>query len=821
MNGKLKKLKKQMLFAKEAFNNREKNNKISSRYAKLLYDAYRGRLTLNEALSKLIALHLRRHYQLSGDKSYQEALREISAFLAETGDFEHTLNFYLRNIRSSEANFTNEQSISETIVDSYQKKGAYGVILVIENAYPEYNNYKKANKLLDVGKMLKLKFKHPNVRTEFAKIALQLDKSEAIYRGACWSMLSENNNDDAMCVFAQLQHHYGDHISDMGLYKKLRDEVILRCGFDNVNRAVKHQKNAGLFGSEIVADNKMDFFGLTDKDLQLQVFEDLLRQSNGDSLVQKIKADEYLDNKAKARLALVAAKSARAYEDIQYEKFKMDTLALTDYAFSLDKSESVLRNAYFAYQRINEYEKSKQVIALLKELAGTNPSQQQKKLLWSTPEHLASISTQLPNKAQHQAYKPKRGFVYYVIHNSLPYSSGGYATRGHGLLTALRQRGLDIEAVTRPGYPHDISNISVDQISLKDEVDGATYKRLLYPSRRDYSNYEYMLKATEAYMEIFMEDRPALVMAASNHLCALPAMFAARQLGVPFIYEIRGYWEVTRISKYPEFEQNPMFEVEKSLEALLAKNADHIFTLTQGMINEMLSRGVDISNKVTLLPNSCNIEIFEPQNKDMSLLQKYNIPQDVPVIGYVGTFVSYEGLDDLATACAALKTQGYEFRLMLVGNENATGQGGGSITEQVQKIAEQNDFSDWLIMPGRIPFEEVESHYSLIDIAPFPRKAWPVCEIVPPMKTLEALAMKKAVIVSSNLALTEMIEHDVNGRVFERGNVQDFIEQLKYMLDNKDKWPIYGEKGREFVKNERTWQQTADKAYAVIESFVY
>lgn len=193
---------------------------------------------------------------------------------------------------------------------------------------------------------------------------------------------------------------------------------------------------------------------------------------------------------------------------------------------------------------------------------------------------------------------------------------------------------------------------------------------------------------------------------------------------------------------------------------------------------------------------------------------------DVPVIGYVGTLVSYEGLDDLAKACSKLKSLGYAFRLLIVGNENATGQGKGSIVDQLQSIADEAGYGDWLIMPGRVPFEEVERYYSLIDIAPFPRKAWPVCEIVPPMKTLEALAMQKAVIVSSNKALTEMITHDVNGRVFERGNVEDLTFQLKYLLDNPDKWAGYGILGRQFVESERTWKRTAEKAVSIINKFI-
>lgn len=143
-----------------------------------------------------------------------------------------------------------------------------------------------------------------------------------------------------------------------------------------------------------------------------------------------------------------------------------------------------------------------------------------------------------------------------------------------------------------------------------------------------------------------------------------------------------------------------------------------------------------------------------------------------------------------------MKKQGIEFRLLLVGNENASGQGRGPISEEIINIAETNGFSEWLIMPGRVPHEEVENYYSLIDIAPFPRKPWPVCEMVSPMKPLEAFAMEKAVVVSSVRALQEMVEHEQTGLIFEKGNVESLANVLERLVvdtrasqDSWKEWP--------------------------------
>jgi glycosyltransferase involved in cell wall biosynthesis len=207
-----------------------------------------------------------------------------------------------------------------------------------------------------------------------------------------------------------------------------------------------------------------------------------------------------------------------------------------------------------------------------------------------------------------------------------------------------------------------------------------------------------------------------------------------------------------------------------------------------------------------------------PRVRDFALAKQLDIPANIPVIGYIGTFVDYEGLEDLASACSLLKRGGVEFRLLLVGNEDASGQGRGAITEQINVIANSGGFSDWLIMPGRVPHEEVESYYSLIDIAPFPRKPLPVCEMVSPIKPLEALAMEKAVVVSSVRALQEMVTHEKTGLVFEKGNVEGLTNALRRLLVDTELRKTLGKNGREWVLRERSWAATTKVVAAYVRA---
>lgn len=491
---------------------------------------------------------------------------------------------------------------------------------------------------------------------------------------------------------------------------------------------------------------------------------------------------------------------------------------LTEAALAHERSEAVLRAVYWSAQRALRLQEACDAAIALEEMFGPFPTAEQTRLLERIKRSSASQLTVLraigPRQPPRIESVDRR--VCYVVHNSLPYSSGGYATRSHGVALGLREAGHEVIVLSRPGFPLDISaELTADDVAASDSIDGIAYVRTLEPLRRHLDFIHYVREAADAIEARLREFRPEVVIAASNHVTALPALIAARRLGIPFVYEVRGFWEITRMSREEGFDRSHRFAAARLLEAAVAGHADHVFTLTEPMREELISRGID-RRRIDLLPNSCDPERFVPRGRDPDLAAALGIPDGVAVIGYIGTFVDYEGLEDLAAAAAALKRRGHVFRLLLVGNENASGSERGPITERILATAAKGGFTDWLLLPGRVPHEDVERYYSLIDIAPFPRKPWPVCEMVSPMKPLEALAMEKAVVVSSVRALTEMIDHGRTGLVFAKGSVDALADTLAGLIADPPRRAALGSAGRAWLCAERTWTGMGSRMAAVL-----
>ena len=515
------------------------------------------------------------------------------------------------------------------------------------------------------------------------------------------------------------------------------------------------------------------------------------------------------DDAAARAAALIRAGGALAREG-----FPAAEQPMIAEAARIARTEPNLRALFWAAQRAGDFATANACTREITEIYGPAPTSAQRAMLDKLKRGQAfqyAILEDIPPRGP-RLYEPAPDRLCYVLHNSLPYTSGGYATRAQGMALGLKAAGLDVQCLTRPGYPLDIkAGHAAASTPSHDRVEGVDYLRVFTPQRTDMSARAYMLAAAEEITGELKRLRPQWVMGASNFLTAMPALIAARRVGVPFFYEVRGFWEVTRLSREPEYAGNPNYVMYRLLEGETAKQADHVFTLTGPMRTELVARGVPEA-RITLLPNACDPERFRPRPRDAALADRIAIPDGVPVIGYVGTFTQYEGLDDLARACARLRARGRDFRLLLVGNENASGREKGPITAEIERVAAENGLSDWLILPGRVPHEEVEAYYSLIDIAPFPRKPQPVTEMVSPMKPLEALAMEKAVVVSSVRALTEMIADGRTGLVFKKGDVESLADTLDRLIGDVDLRARLAREGRDWVTRERTWTQMGAQA---------
>lgn len=400
----------------------------------------------------------------------------------------------------------------------------------------------------------------------------------------------------------------------------------------------------------------------------------------------------------------------------------------------------------------------------------------------------------------------KRKSSLYLLHNSLPYNSGGYATRSHGLITNVQKNSdFKVNVLARPGYPSDhLQHMSkpLPAVLPHDQIIDDISYRILDQSipKASLTFNGYIEQFVSDIIKQAKEQSISIVHAASNYPNGVAAYYAAKAIGGKSIYEIRGLWEVTRDSRDPQWHESDQYALASKMETWALQNVDAALTITHALKDLMYQRGVE--REIHVVPNAVDTQKFDKMARDEVLAKKLGLRADEVVIGYAGSIVSYEGLDDLMYAVAWLVSNcSKKFRVLIVGD--------GAFLSHIKVVVNGLNLEDRVIFTGRVSHDEVPMYISLMDVMPFPRKPYEVCEIVSPLKPFESLASGKSVVVSSCNALTEIIDNEKTGLVFKKGDPVSLAMTLKRLVENKGLRDTLAENGYKWVRKERDWKNIA------------
>jgi glycosyltransferase involved in cell wall biosynthesis len=230
-----------------------------------------------------------------------------------------------------------------------------------------------------------------------------------------------------------------------------------------------------------------------------------------------------------------------------------------------------------------------------------------------------------------------------------------------------------------------------------------------------------------------------------------------------------------------------------------------VTTICEGLRTEICSRGIP-AGRVTVIPNAVDTAKFGQAHPGSDAIRQRYAPAGERLIGFIGSFYNWEGLDLLVSATALLRKQRSDFRVLLVG--------GGAEDERLRSQAAALGLGDVVVFTGRIPHEDVGAYYGAIDLLVYPRPATPLTDMVTPLKPLEAMAAGKPVLASDVAGHRELIRHGVNGWLFAAGDSAALSTGIDAALANPDMEALRA-RAREWVCSERTWRSAVARYAAV------
>lgn len=388
--------------------------------------------------------------------------------------------------------------------------------------------------------------------------------------------------------------------------------------------------------------------------------------------------------------------------------------------------------------------------------------------------------------------------ILFVLNKALPVING-YTIRSNEIIKGVKNRGYTPIVTTRLGW----SPLHENQ-EIPDEAINGVKTYYIDKSDKYLTNRTPILEYFDAYAEeikkILDEEKPGVIHAASNFQSAIPALKLGEKFGIKTIYEVRGMWHHTASSKIPGFLNSDRFNLQEQEEIHCCHVADEVFCISESLKEYLILKGVEAA-KITVIPNGVDTKQIAPQERDAEIIKKYHL-SDCQVLGFVGSITNYEGIDLVIRAMHDLnhrKNTDQKFKFIIVGD--------GQYRSHLQQLVTDLEMQDDVIFTGQVPHEEVSKYYSVIDIAPFARTNDLVCKLVTPIKTYEAMAMEKKVIVSDVGALKEMVIDGVNGMYFEADN-KDALRDTIEAIITKDN---VGKDAREWVIEERDWTVILEK----------
>lgn len=392
--------------------------------------------------------------------------------------------------------------------------------------------------------------------------------------------------------------------------------------------------------------------------------------------------------------------------------------------------------------------------------------------------------------------------ILHVLDHSLPMHSG-YTFRTRAILRAQMAQGWDVRGIT--GLRHGAKG------PAEEVVDGLHFHRTPghpatgNPLLREWRD---IAAHADAIDSLIGQWRPDVIHAHSPVLNAMAAQRAAKRHDIPMIYEIRAFWEDAAVGNGTGTEGSPRYWLTRQLETHAVRAADAVAVICEGLRGDLMARGIDPA-KIIVSPNGVDMEQFgTPVPRDPALTTRLGL-DGADVVGFIGSFYDYEGLDDLIAAMPRLVRARPRVKLLLVG--------GGPCERALRDQATASPFADHIVFVGRVPHDEVEDYYAQVDVLAYPRKAMRLTDLVTPLKPLEAMAQGRLVAASNVGGHRELIEHGVTGTLFAPGDPAAIASALAEMFADRGFWDDRRATARAFVERERNWSSNILRYQPVYE----
>ena len=279
------------------------------------------------------------------------------------------------------------------------------------------------------------------------------------------------------------------------------------------------------------------------------------------------------------------------------------------------------------------------------------------------------------------------------------------------------------------------------------------------------------------------------------------------------VFEINGIRELDRKLRYGEGGaiKNIRIALANRMDILFIKRADALIAVTPEIKEILIGKGID-KNKITIIPNGANIDLFRPIDDFIAinkLRYQLNIDKNDNVLIFVGNLAIWQGVEYLIKSAPLILKAIPNTKFVIVGE--------GETKKELMKLTEKERLFDKFIFMGFVPHEKIPLYINMGDACVVTKKV--LGYGYSPLKLYEYMACGKPVI-ATNTEGFEILEQYNAGILVNPENPHELSNAIVKLLQNEQLRKQMGANGRKLVVSEYAWESTAKKTIEVFRNLL-
>jgi glycosyltransferase involved in cell wall biosynthesis len=292
-----------------------------------------------------------------------------------------------------------------------------------------------------------------------------------------------------------------------------------------------------------------------------------------------------------------------------------------------------------------------------------------------------------------------------------------------------------------------------------------------------------------------------------NGLFSIGAALACRRLAKPYILTFSADAIMER-DLIGQPLKGPHLRAAKMAAAFTYRQARAILTVSNAAKTHLIENWQVDPDKIWVMPNGVDLALFGASPNVIARRAELGW-QDQHVIGFVGGFQPWHGLEILLQAFADLRRAGQNVKLLLVGD----GRHRPVLDQLIQRLSLQSDVH----ITGLIPPAEVPAWMAVMDSATLPYPKLPSEMWFSPLKLYEYMAAGKAIVASRSGQIAEVLSDAETGLLVQPGDPLELQAALARLIANPELASSLGQAARRLANERHSWGRYVEKLENVYE----